>query len=176
MKKVTSYNLKEGNVKRLAEKALLEGYSSTSMYLDKIMDKFLSDNGFLLTLSDESTYSLNSLMMNHDRTCSYLIERMVKKYCTSDAGAPKTKVARSKPKTYPGNIEEQFGFLWDAKGKKGAKPKALLKFKSMLAGDTDETCQTLTEMFIADIKKSASEPGFDTLHLTTYLNNERWIK
>ena len=182
MKKVTSYNLKKSNAKALAEKALLAGFGSSSLYLDKLMDIFLSDNGFIITLSDKSSESLMRLMQEHDRTCSFLVEKMVSKY-TSEPTVKEKPSKRSKPKTYPSNLQDQFDRLWDAKGKKGAKPKALEKFKSMfVAGEDDterslnNTCEELTAMFIADIKKSASEVGFESMHLTTYLNQERWIK
>ena len=83
-------------------------------------------------------------------------------------------VKRSKAKTYPSNIEDNFNLLWQAKGKCGAKQKAYQKYKSMLLNETDNTCNDLTELLIADIESQVAEIGFKELHLTTYLNQERW--
>ena len=101
MKKVTSYNLKKTNSKSLAEKSMLAGYSSTSLYMDKLMDIYLSDNGFMVELNDESSALLKGLMEKHERTAAFLLEKMIRKFCVEVEAAPATEVAvveKPKPK------------------------------------------------------------------------------
>lgn len=85
MKKVTSYNLKKKNTQALSERSLLSGESSVSLYLDKLMDIYLSENGFLVELSDESANLLKGLIDKHERTAGWLLDRMIKKYCSNSA-------------------------------------------------------------------------------------------
>ena len=45
-----------------------------------------------------------------------------------------------------------------------------------MAGHTNEICEQATLIFIDDINKNKGECGYPELHLTTYLNQERWDK
>jgi len=123
-------------------------------------------------ISEEANSLLVALVNKHERSKGWLIDKMIKKYCQEEA--PKEKAPRSKPKTYPKNIEEQFEILWQAKGRKGAKTKAYTKYRSMLSNESEETCESLTGLLVAHIESSMNEIGFPELHLTTYLNQERW--
>lgn len=90
---------------------------------------------------------------------------------------PERKAVRSKPKSYPSNLDEQFEMLWEAKGKKGAKNGsrgAYNIFKRLAEGVDEQTCETFTRMLIDDITKNSGECGYPEMHLTTYLNQERW--
>lgn len=84
------------------------------------------------------------------------------------------KVKRSAAASYPANLDEEFEKVWVAKGRKGAKPKAKEKFKAMLANESEEVCTELSAVLVADIQSQMGEIGFPELHLTTYLNQERW--
>ncbi len=125
-------------------------------------------------ISEEANNLLNDLVTKHDRSKGWLLDRMIRRFCVEDT--PKEKAPRSKPKAYPLNVEEQFELLWAAKGKKGAKTKAYQIYKSMLVNESDDVCSEFTAILVADIKRSQSEIGFPELHLTTYLNQERWQK
>ena len=92
------------------------------------------------------------------------------------------KAKRSTPKkaaSYPSNLDDQFEILWDTKGKKGAKNGtrgAYEIFKKLAANVDDETCEAFTRMLIDDINKNAGECGYPAMHLTSYLNQQRWDK
>lgn len=92
------------------------------------------------------------------------------------------KAKRSTPKkaaSYPDNLDEQFEMLWDTKGKKGAKNGArgaYELFKKLAANVDSETCETFTRMLIDDILKNSGECGYPEMHLTSYLNQQRWDK
>lgn len=75
---------------------------------------------------------------------------------------------------YPSNFNDQFERLWAAKGKKGSKAKAKDKYKRMFANESNETCESLTDILINDIESNMGELGMLEMHLTTYLNQERW--
>ena len=88
-----------------------------------------------------------------------------------------SKAPRSKAAKYPNNLDEQFELLWDTKGKKGAKNGtrgAYEIFKKLAANVDNDTCETFTKMLIDDILKNSGECGYPEMHLTTYLNQERW--
>ena len=93
-----------------------------------------------------------------------------------------SKAKRSTPKkaaSYPSNLDDQFEILWDTKGKKGAKNGtrgAYEIFKKLAANVDDETCEAFTRMLIDDINKNAGECGYPEMHLTSYLNQQRWDK
>lgn len=114
-----------------------------------------------------------------------ILDRMIKNFLASEAPAEKgdmNKVKRSTSKkavTYPSNLDEQFEMLWDIKGKRGAKNGtrgAYAIFKKLAAGVDDETCEAFTKMLMDDILACKGEVGYPEMHLTTYLNNERWVK
>lgn len=139
-------------------------------------------------ITREADNMLKAYCEKHERSKGYLIEKMIRNYCsdiTSDDESAKTikaekpkapKAPRKKTLTYPDNLDEQFLLLWDTKGKKGAKQKAYEKYRSMMAGNSNEICEQATLIFINDINKNKGECGYPELHLTTYLNQERWDK
>ena len=136
-------------------------------------------------ISEDASDLLNGLVTKHDRSKGWLLDKMIKKYCgeettTEKGGMTKAKrSARKKAASYPDNLDEQFELLWDTKGKKGAKngtKGAYEIFKKLAANVDDETCETFTRMLMDDIIKNSGECGYPELHLTTYLNQQRWDK
>ena len=132
-------------------------------------------------ISKEAKAALDEYSDKHDRSRSWLLNRMILKFCVDVEPEQKegTKAPRSKPKVYPKNLDEQFELLWEAKGKKGAKNGARGAyniFKKLAEGATEETCETFTKTLIDDINKNRHEMGYPEMHLTTYLNSERWDK
>ena len=139
-------------------------------------------------ISKEAKAALDAYSDKHDRSRSWLLNRMILKFCTAEAEEVTTekggmsKAKRSKPKkaaTYPSNLDEQFEMLWDTKGKKGAKNGtrgAYEIFKKLAANVDEDTCETFTKMLIDDILKNSGECGYPEMHLTSYLNQQRWDK
>lgn len=138
-------------------------------------------------ISEEANKLLNDLVGKHERSKGWLIDKMIKKFCSTDEAQPEEKsvmqtAKRSPAKkaaTYPSNLDEQFEMLWDIKGKKGAKNGtrgAYAIFKKLAAGVDDETCEAFTKMLIDDIVSCKYEVGYPEMHLTTYLNQQRWEK
>ena len=85
------------------------------------------------------------------------------------------KPAVKKQKTYPANLSECFDSLWLAKGRKGSKQKALIKFKTYCVGESEDNVKLFTEMLIENIaSRNKTELGAPEQHLTTYLNGEFW--
>jgi hypothetical protein len=114
-----------------------------------------------------------------------LLERMIVKFLGDETTTEKggmSKGKRSAPKkaaSYPSNLDEQFEMLWDIKGKKGAKngtKGAYAIFKKLAANVDNETCETFTKMLIDDILSNSGECGYPEMHLTSYLNQQRWVK
>lgn len=68
-----------------------------------------------------------------------------------------------------------FEKFWKSFPKKMNKKKALIAFKSAFKKQ-DLQIEYFTDMLIADVNEriSRNQLGFDKLHATTYLNNERW--
>ena len=116
----------------------------------------------------------------YDSSKGKLIEKMIRKFCVDHIpkeGKVSTAVKRSKPKEYPSNLDDQFELLWDIKGKVGAKNGsrgAKNIFKKLAEGASEEGCETFTRMLMDDIIKHQHEPGYQEMHLTSYLNQERW--
>jgi len=141
-------------------------------------------------ITKEAKDALDTYSNKHDRSRSWLLNRMILKFCIDEAEPAKqettaekgamSKAKRSKPKkaaSYPDNLDEQFELLWDTKGKKGAKNGtrgAYEIFKKLAANVDNDTCETFTKMLIDDILKNSGECGYPEMHLTTYLNQERW--
>jgi len=125
-----------------------------------------------LFISSEARTLLDAAVLEFDSPQGKLIDRMIMQFCGKKSVAAKVK--RSASKVYPSNIEDQFNLLWDTKGKKGAKQKAYQKYRSMMEGENDETCEQATLIFVDDILKHKGECGMPEMHLTTYLNQERW--
>jgi hypothetical protein len=123
-------------------------------------------------ISEEAFELLAGLVIKHERSKGWLLDKMIKTYC-NEPEAKKEKPKQNRVR-YPSNFDEQFELLWATKGKKGAKSKARDKYKRMLANESDETCESLTILLINDIQSNMSELGMEELHLTTYLNQERW--
>ena len=139
-------------------------------------------------ISEKAKSALDDYSDKHDRSRSWLLNRMILKFCAGEAEQTTTekggmnKAKRSKVKkaaSYPSNLDEQFEMLWDTKGKKGAKNGtrgAYEIFKKLAANVDDETCKTFTKMLIDDINKNSGECGYPEMHLTSYLNQQRWDK
>lgn len=149
-------------------------------------------------ISLEAHTMLRDYCEKHERSKGFLLEKMIRKFCSVDisegsvakVALPETttekggmnKAKRSTPRkaaSYPSNLDEQFEMLWDTKGKKGAKNGnrgAYEIFKKLAANVDDETCETFTKMLIDDILKNSGECGYPEMHLTSYLNQQRWDK
>ena len=142
-------------------------------------------------VSREADNILKAYCIKHERSKGFLLEKMIRKFCSEPVGdgvtddtaaiqrkleKPKAPKAKRKILTYPDNLDEQFLLLWETKGKKGAKQKAYDKYRSMMAGNNSEICEQATLIFIEDINRNKGECGYPELHLTTYLNQERWDK
>ena len=134
---------------------------------------------------------LRDYCKKHERSKGFLLEKMIRKFCgnepvkqeeTTTVKGDMNKAKRSTPKkaaSYPSNLDEQFEMLWDTKGKKGAKngtKGAYNIFKKLAANVDDETCETFTQMLMDDINKNSGECGYPEMHLTSYLNQQRWDK
>jgi len=135
---------------------------------------------------------LRDACLKFDSSKGKLIERMIRNFCgdskpvnqeeTTTVKGEMSKAKRSTPKkasAYPSNLEDQFEMLWEIKGKKGAKNGnrgAYEIFKKLAANVDEETCETFTKMLIDDILKNAGECGYPEMHLTSYLNQQRWDK
>lgn len=128
---------------------------------------------------------LRDACLKFDSSKGKLVEKMIRKFLgeeeTKEKGAM-SKARRSKPKkaaSYPDNLDEQFEILWDAKGKKGAKNGtrgAYEIFKKLAANVDNDTCEAFTKMLVDDINKNSGECGYPEMHLTSYLNQQRWDK
>jgi len=136
----------------------------------------------------EAHNMLRDYCKKHERSKGFLIEKMIRKFCGAEIEPVSTvkgdmsKVKRSTPKkaaSYPSNLDEQFEMLWDTKGKRGAKmgtKGAYVIFKKLAANVNDEACEIFTKMCMDDILKCSGEPGYPEMHLTSYLNQQRWVK
>ena len=91
---------------------------------------------------------------------------------------PQNTRVRREVKRAPPNFDECFERLWAAKGKRGAKAKAKEKYKSIAKGEPAEALEEFTSCLVLDIEDQikSDEIGFRELHLTTYLNQQRWEK
>lgn len=72
-------------------------------------------------------------------------------------------------------LESCFARLWAAYPTKKSKKNSLAKFKSIVTAQS-EPPEVFTEMLCRDVETRVANRqfGFDRLHLTTYLNQERW--
>lgn len=137
------------------------------------------DSRLTADITEEAHDLLRGLVSKHEHGKGYFVEKMIRKFCVVEPSEDKPKAARSKQKSYPSNLDEQFELLWDTKGKVGAKngPKgAYNKFKKLAEGASEEGCETFTKMLMDDILNHKHEPGYPEMHLTTYLNNQRWVR
>lgn len=125
-------------------------------------------------ISQEAKVLLQHYASEHERSFGWLLDRMIKKYCQKEEVTEK-KLPKSKI-SYPSNFNEQFEILWSTKGKKGSKKVAKDKYKKLLTNSDDDTCEALTGHLISDIESRSDELGMTEMHLTTYLNQERWEK
>ena len=120
---------------------------------------------------------LRDYCKKHERSKGFLIEKMIRKFCSVEVEATepvKAPKAKRKKVSYPSNLDEQFLLLWDAKGKKGARQKAYDIFRKMSEGVTDEICEQATLVMINDLHKKQHEPGYKDRMLTSYLNGKFW--
>ena len=143
-------------------------------------------------ISLDADAMLTEYCKKHERSRGFLLEKMIRNFCgdskpvkqeeTTTVKGDMQKAKRSTPKkaaSYPDNLDEQFEMLWDTKGKKGAKNGsrgAYEIFKKLAANVDSDTCETFTRMLIDDINKNSGECGYPEMHLTSYLNQQRWIK
>lgn len=143
-------------------------------------------------VSLEAHNLLRGYAEKHERSKGFLLEKMIRKFCGDEVAPVKEetttvkgdmqKAKRSTPKkaaSYPVNLQDQFEMLWDTKGKKGAKngtKGAYNIFKKLAANVDEDTCETFTKMLIDDINKNKGECGYPEMHLTSYLNQQRWDK
>jgi len=91
----------------------------------------------------------------------------------SDEFQVKDKVKRT-VKKLPANFDECFERVWAVKGKRGAKQKAKEKYKVLSMGESKEDLDAFTSCLVEDISSKIDEIGFRELHLTSYLNQQRW--
>ncbi|PTO69287.1 helix-turn-helix domain-containing protein [Vibrio splendidus] len=72
-------------------------------------------------------------------------------------------------------LESCFERLWAAFPTKKSKKNSLAKFKSIVTAQS-EPPEVFTNMLCQDVENRVANRqfGFDKLHLTTYLNQERW--
>jgi DNA-binding protein H-NS len=129
------------------------------------------DSKLTADITEEAHELLKEMCYKHERSKGWLLEKMIRKYCEPQEEVK--KVTKSKI-TYPSNWQEQFEVLWAAKGKKGSKKNAREKFKRIVANSDNDTCLALTNALVNDIESRMDELGMAELHLTTYLNQERW--
>ena len=132
-------------------------------------------------ISKEANTLLNDACIKHERSKGFLLEKMIRKFCSEVEAVTEVKTEKVKaPKaarkilTYPDNVDEQFLLLWDSKGKKGQKQKAYDIYRKMSAGQTNEVLEGFTLILINDINKKKHEPGYPERHLTSYLNGKFW--
>lgn len=160
------------------------------------MIKEKRDSRITADVTEEAHDMLRVACNKFDSSKGKLLERMIRSFCgdakpttasiatveatTTQGGMGKAK--RSPPKkaaSYPSNLDEQFEILWDTKGKKGAKNGtrgAYEIFKKLAANVDDATCETFTRLLVDDINKNSGECGYPEMHLTSYLNQQRWDK
>ena len=129
---------------------------------------------------------IDTYCLEKDISKGKLLDRMIKRFCSPEEVTVEKgdmqKAKRSAPKkavSYPSNLDEQFEMLWDIKGKKGAKngtKGAYNIFKKLAVNVDNETCETFTKMLIDDILSNNGECGYPEMHLTSYLNQQRWVK
>ena len=80
------------------------------------------------------------------------------------------------PVKEPNNIDLAFDIFWSAGMKKLAKPKALTSFKKALKDSRFKDPISFANHLANDIaiRKESGQFGFDKMHPTTYLNQQRW--
>jgi DNA-binding Lrp family transcriptional regulator len=101
-------------------------------------------------------------------------ERSLKK--KDSTNLDQSKIARAKLE------EDSFEYWWKAYPKKVAKASALKSWKKVIKKMDDETVTELTNHIVSDVEfrlkdlESGNDRfiGFDRLHATTYLNQERY--
>lgn len=98
--------------------------------------------------------------------------------CGGVISQTKTETTHRLPETTTNNLcdlDVAFEHIWKIYPTKKGKKQALAKFKSIVKGRT-ETTEQFAAMILSDISERINRRqfGFDKLHLTTYLNQERW--
>ncbi|MEZ9397210.1 hypothetical protein AB4393_18545 [Vibrio splendidus] len=100
--------------------------------------------------------------------------------CAAQKRQTKTETTQRLPETTNNKdpvsvIESCFDRLWAAYPTKKSKKNSLAKFKSIVTAQS-EPPEVFTEMLCRDVETRVANRqfGFDKLHLTTYLNQERW--
>ncbi|MFA0036475.1 hypothetical protein AB4423_06990 [Vibrio chagasii] len=100
--------------------------------------------------------------------------------CAAQKRQTKTETTQRLPETtnnkdHVSVVESCFDRLWAAYPTKKSKKNSLAKFKSIVTAQS-EPPEVFTEMLCRDVETRVANRqfGFDKLHLTTYLNQERW--
>ena len=80
------------------------------------------------------------------------------------------------PVIEPNNIDRAFDIFWSAGMKKVAKPKAITAFKKALKDSGFKDPLAFANHLTSDIRvrQASGQFGFDKMHPTTYLNQQRW--
>lgn len=88
---------------------------------------------------------------------------------------PNTSISNKKNKQKSDLDFPEFETFWKAYPTKANKHGALKSFKAALKNQ-NLTASEFTEMLVSDVSERIKRKqfGFDKLHATTYLNNERW--
>ncbi len=100
--------------------------------------------------------------------------------CAAQKRQTKTEITQRLPETtnnkdHVSVVESCFARLWAAFPTKKSKKNSLAKFKSIVTAQS-EPPEVFTNMLCLDVENRVANRlfGFDKLHLTTYLNQERW--
>ncbi|CAK2375661.1 Replication protein [Vibrio crassostreae] len=100
--------------------------------------------------------------------------------CAAQKRQTKTETTQRLPETtnnkdHVSVVESCFDRLWATYPTKKSKKNSLAKFKSIVTAQS-EPPEVFTEMLCRDVETRVANRqfGFDRLHLTTYLNQERW--
>lgn len=100
--------------------------------------------------------------------------------CAAQKRQTKTEITQRLPETtnnkdHVSVVESCFARLWAVFPTKKSKKNSLAKFKSSVTAQS-EPPEVFTNMLCQDVENRVANRqfGFDKLHLTTYLNQERW--
>ncbi len=125
---------------------------------------------------DNIAYINEQYQLKH-RNRSHWLDDLVT-HLREKSPSPDKAESKAKALRVPSNFDDQFEILWSAKGRKGAKKTAREKMRGFCKGETAEDVEAFIAMLVRDINEQLKSEvlGFADLHLTTYLNQERWEK
>lgn len=93
----------------------------------------------------------------------------------SSSGAKRTDVTETTTEITTETTQQAFGLFWDSSLKNGSKKKAHELFTAYCKRTkTDPMAFAMVLTNDTAARKKANQFGFDKLHVTTYLNQERW--